>query len=55
MKCTLLAGLMIAMLACCGGCMTQTVTGMTNEGMEKSEPLSTNTYWIWQGGFWQHK
>jgi hypothetical protein len=54
MRYTLLTGLIMVMLACGNGCMTQTVT-TTGAGTAGRKPLSTQTYWIWQPEFWQHK
>jgi len=37
-------------LACCGGCMTQTTTNGTD-----AKVVSSRTIWIWQKDFWVKK
>jgi len=46
---------MLIGLACCGGCMTQTVTRKTGMGQSEGKVLSSRTIWIWQKEFWVHK
>jgi ABC-type glycerol-3-phosphate transport system substrate-binding protein len=56
MKCVLIAGLAVVLaLACCTGCMTHTVTGMSGIGTSDGKPATTHVYWVWQRAFWQHK
>lgn len=55
MRYTIRACLIVFMLACCNGCMTQTVTRMTGGGAKTGTPVSSTTYWMWQPEFWQHK
>ena len=39
-------------LACCGGCMTQTVTRKPGYGASQDSIVRSRTVWIWQKDFW---
>lgn len=42
-------------LACCGGCMTRTVTTQAGVGQSSGRIVSSRTIWIWQKEFREQK